>query len=695
MKDYTPETIRNVAFIGHGSSGKTILADAMLLTSGATTRIGRIEDGSTTSDYHNDEIERQISINSTLLAMEYRNHKINIIDTPGYSDFLGDVISSLHVVDTALLVLKSVEGVEVGTELVWNYAANSKTPVIIAINKMDNEHADFERVLEEARIRLSSDVVVAQFPINKGPAFNTCLDIVRRKLMVFSTDGSGKYEEKEVPTEHAETLEVLHQALLEKVAESSEDLLNAFFENGTLTDEQLATGLKFAIRERKIFPVFCMAALNNIGVGRVMEFFINYCPDPVTGRTFDAKKLNGDSLTITPNPNADAAAFVFKTISEAHVGELSLFRVYNGTITPGMDLVNQSNGKNERLNQIFTMRGRERTDVSKIPVGDIGAVVKLKDTHTNNTLSSKSNPLCIPQIVFPEPVMSAAVKARNKGDEEKIGQGLHTMHEEDPSFQIKIDHDTTETIILGQGEIHIDVMVKRLKQRFGVDIDLKPPRIPFRETIRKNSDVSYKHKKQTGGAGQYAEVYIKVDPQPRGTGYEFVDAIVGGVISGRFVPAVDKGVQEQMARGVVAGYKMVDVKITLYDGSQHTVDSNEMAFKTAAQMAFKKAIAEADPVLLEPIYILEVKVPDEFMGDVMGDISSHRGKIQGMDAEGPFQIIRAKVPLAELYQYATRLRSMTQGRGLFTRTFSHYEEVPFEVQQKIIEEAKAAREEEA
>lgn len=695
MKDYTPETIRNVAFIGHGSSGKTILADAMLLTSGATTRIGRIEDGSTTSDYHNDEIERQISINSTLLAMEYRNHKINIIDTPGYSDFLGDVISSLHVVDTALLVLKSVEGVEVGTELVWNYAATSKTPVIIAINKMDNEHADFERVLEEARTRLSSDVVVAQFPINKGPAFNTCLDIVRRKLMVFSTDGSGKYEEKEVPAEHAETLEVLHQALLEKVAESSEDLLNAFFENGTLTDEQLANGLKFAIRERKIFPVFCMAALNNIGVGRVMEFFINYCPDPVTGRTFEAKKLNGDALTITPNPNADAAAFVFKTISEAHVGELSLFRVYNGTITPGMDLVNQSNGKNERLNQIFTMRGRERTDVAKIPVGDIGAVVKLKDTHTNNTLSSKSNPLCIPQIVFPEPVMSAAVKARNKGDEEKIGQGLHTMHEEDPSFQIKIDHDTTETIILGQGEIHIDVMVKRLKQRFGVDIDLKPPRIPFRETIRKNADVSYKHKKQTGGAGQYAEVYIKVDPQPRGTGYEFVDAIVGGVISGRFVPAVDKGVQEQMARGVVAGYKMVDVKITLYDGSQHTVDSNEMAFKTAAQMAFKKAIAEADPVLLEPIYILEVKVPDEFMGDVMGDISSHRGKIQGMDAEGPFQIIRAKVPLAELYQYATRLRSMTQGRGLFTRTFSHYEEVPFEVQQKIIEEAKAAREEEA
>jgi elongation factor G len=695
LKDYTSETIRNLAIIGHGSSGKTILAEAMLLTSGATTRIGRVEDGTTISDYRPDEIERQISINSTLLATEYRGHKLNIIDTPGYSDFLGDVTASLHVVDTALLVLKAVEGVEVGTELVWGYAKESNSPVVLAVNKMDNEHADFDNALESARDRLSGDVIVAQYPVNRGPAFNSCIDVIRKKLMVFATDGSGSYEEKDVPAEHREKLEELHQELLEKVAESSEELMDAFFEHGTLNDEQLAEGLKYAIRERKIFPVFCMAAVRNIGVGRLMEFFINYCPDPVTGRSIEAKKPNGESITITPSPSGDAAAFVFKTISEAHVGELSLFRVYNGAITPGLDLVNQSNGKNERLNQIFTMRGRERSDVSRIPVGDIGAVVKLKDTHTNNTLSTKSNPVLLPEINVPDPVMSAAVRARNKGDEEKIGIGLNTMHAEDPSFQIKIDQETNETIILGQGEIHIDVMVKRLKQRFGVDVDLKPPRIPFRETIRKHADVSYKHKKQTGGAGQYAEVYIKLDPTPRGDGYEFVDAIVGGVIAGRFVPAVDKGIQEQMARGVVAGYQLVDVKVTLYDGSQHTVDSNEMAFKTAAQMAFKKAVAEADPVLLEPIYILEVKVPDEFMGDVMGDISSHRGKIQGMDSEGPFQIIRAKVPLAELYQYATRLRSMTQGRGIFKRTFSHYEEVPYEVQQKIIEEAKAAREEES
>jgi len=695
LKDYTPETIRNVALIGHGSSGKTIIADAMLLTTGATTRIGRIEDGSTTSDYHHDEIDRQISINSSLLAMEYRGHKINVIDTPGYSDFFGDVVSSLCVVDTALLVLKAVEGVEVGTELVWNHATEYNKPVVMAVNKMDNEHADFEQVVEAARNRLSADVVIAQYPVNKGPAFNTCIDVVRKKLMVFSTDGSGKYEEKDVPAEHAGKLEELHQALLEKVAESSEDLLNEFFENGTLSDEQLAAGLKTAIRERKIFPIFCMAAQNNVGVGRIIEFFINYCPDPLTGKIFPAKKGNGEEITINPNPAGDATAFVFKTISEAHVGELSLFRVYNGTVTPGMDLINQANGKSERLNQIFTMRGKDRFDVGKIPVGDIGAVVKLKDTHTNNTLCTKANPVVIPPIAFPEPVMSSAVKARNKGDEEKIGVGLHTMHEEDPSFQVKVDQETGETIVLGQGEIHIDVMVKRLKQRFGVDVDLKAPRIPFRETVRKHADVSYKHKKQTGGAGQYAEVYIKLDPQPRGVGYEFVDAIVGGVISGRFVPAVDKGIQEQMARGVVAGYPMVDMKITLYDGSQHTVDSNEMAFKTASQMAFKKAVADADPILLEPIYDLTVKVPDEFMGDVMGDISSHRGKIQGMDAEGPFQVIRAKVPLAELYQYATRLRSITQGRGIFRRAFSHYEEVPYEVQQKIVEEAKAAREEES
>ncbi|MDX9758530.1 MAG: elongation factor G [Bacteroidota bacterium] len=695
MKEFTSDQIRNVALIGHGSSGKTILADAMLLTSGATTRIGRIEDGSTASDYHSDEIERQISINSTLLSTEYRGHKINIIDTPGYSDFLGDVISSLRVVDTALLVLKAVEGVEVGSELVWNYATKADVPVVIAVNKMDNEHADFDAVYDMARTRFGTDVVVAQFPVDKGPNFHTTIDVIRKKMMTFSTDGSGNYVEADVPEEFRERIETEHQSLLEKVAESSEDLLNAFFENGTLSEAEMIQGLKAAIRDRKVFPMFCMAADKNIGVGRVMEFLINYCPDPVSGKSVTLLKGDAkDETVVTPSATGETCVFVFKTISEPHVGELSLFRVYNGCINAGSDLVNQANGKNERLNQIYALRGKERFELPKVPVGDIAAVVKLKDTHTNNTLAAKGYNMSVPPIEFPEPVMTSAVKSKAKGDEDKIGTGLHTLHEEDPSFQVKVDPETGETIVMGQGEIHINVMVKRLKERFGVEVELFPPRIPYRETIRKSADVSYRHKKQTGGAGQYAEVYIKLDPKPRGEGYEFVDNIVGGVISGRFIPAVDKGIQEQMARGVVAGCKMIDMKITLYDGSQHTVDSNEMAFKTAAQMAFKKAVNDANPILLEPIYEIEVTVPDEFMGDVMGDISTHRGKIQGMDANGPFQVIRAKVPLSELYNYATRLRSITQGRGLFRRAFSHYEEVPGDVQQRIVDEYKAAKEEE-
>jgi elongation factor G len=685
-----------VALIGHGSSGKTILADAMLLTSGANTRIGRIEDGSTVSDYHTDEIERQISINSTLLSTEFMGHKLNILDTPGYSDFIGDVVSSLRVVDSALLVLKSVEGVEVGSELVWRYAEEANVPVVIAVNKMDNEHADFDRVYEEGKARFGTDLVVAQFPVNKGPGFNACIDVVRKKLMTFATDGSGKYTESEVPEEYKERIEIEHQSMLEKVAESSEDLLTAFFEKGTLSDEELAQGFKAAIRERKLFPIFCMAGEKNIGVARMMEFIINYCPDPITGCTCSAINANNDEpLTITSDADGkEVAAFIFKTISEPHVGELSLFRVYNGTIKAGQDLVNQHNSQNERLNQMYALRGKERFEIGTVSVGDIAAVVKLKDSHTNNTLTTKGYAVKMPPIDFPAPVMVSAVKSKAKGDEDKIGTGLHTLHEEDPSFMVKVDNETGETVVMGQGEIHIDIMAKRLKQRFGVEVELKPPRIPYRETIRKHADVSYRHKKQTGGAGQYAEVYIKLDPMPRGEGYLFENNIVGGVISGRFIPAVDKGIQEQMARGVVAGYNMVDVKVTLYDGSQHTVDSNEMAFKVAAQQAFRKAVADANPMMLEPIYEITVTVPDEFMGDVMGDISTHRGKIQGMDAEGPFQVIRAKVPLAELYNYATRLRSITQGRGIYRRSFSHYEEVPHEVQMKIVADAQAAKEEE-
>jgi elongation factor G len=427
-----------------------------------------------------------------------------------------------------------------------------------------------------------------------------------------------------------------------------------------------------------------------------MEFVDEFCPSPVQrGSSTGLKTGTADEIAIEPSSAGEPVLFVFKTLSEMHVGELSLFRVYSGTLTPGMDLINQTNGKTERLNQIFMMKGKDRKEVTSLVTGDIGSVVKLKDTHTNNSLSSKNLSVSLPAIEFPDALVSAAIKPKSKGDEDKIGNGLHTLHEEDPSFSVFIDTETKETIILGQGEIHLETMIKRLKQRFGVDVEVTPPRIPYREAIKKSADVSYKHKKQSGGSGQYGEVYIKIEPKPRGEGYEFVDAIVGGVISNKFIPAVDKGIQEQLAKGVIAGYPIVDVRVTLYDGSQHTVDSNEISFKIAAQQAFRKGFMEAGPAILEPVYNIEAIVPDEFMGDVMGDISSRRGKIQGMDAEGPFQVIRAKVPLAELHQYATRLRSITQGRGLFRRSFSHYEEVPFEVMNKIVEEAKQAKEEES
>ncbi len=696
MKDYSPDNIRNIAFVGHGGSGKTVLSDAVLFNAGAVTRIGRIEDGSTTSDYRPDEIDRQISINSSLLSSEFRSVKINLLDTPGYTDFIGDVLSCTRVVDTAAVVLKAVEGVEVGSEFVWKYLAASQTPCIIVVNKMDNEHADFDRVVEEARGRFGNNAIPVQFPVNKGASFNALVDVLRMKMYTYATDGSGRHTEQPIPADLQAKADAMREGLVEKVAESSEDLMNVFFENGSLTDDELRQGLTSAIVQRQLYPVVLVAGQPNIGVLRMLEFIEEYCPSPVARGAVKGCKTGTDSeVEVAPTASGDPVLFVFKTLSEMHVGELSLFRVYSGSLTPGMDLVNQHNGKPERLNQIFVMKGKERKEVSVLSAGDIGSVVKLKDTHTNDTLSSKTNPVALPAIAFPDSVISSAIKPRSKGDEDKIGNGLHTLHEEDPSFSIQIDTETKETIIQGQGEIHLDVMIKRLKQRFGVDVDVTAPRIPYREAIRKSSDVSYKHKKQSGGSGQYGEVYIKIEPTTRGEGYSFVDAIVGGVISNKFIPAVDKGIQEQITKGVIAGYPIVDVRVTLYDGSQHTVDSNEISFKIAAQQAFKKGFQDASPVILEPIYFIEAIVPDEFMGDVMGDISSRRGKIQGMDAEGPFQVIRAKVPLAELHQYATRLRSITQGRGLYRRNFSHYEEVPMEVQLKIIEEAKQAREEEA
>ncbi|MBT8378774.1 MAG: elongation factor G [Ignavibacteria bacterium] len=695
MKEYTSDEIRNIALVGHGGSGKTSLSEVLLFNAKETNRIGKIEEGNTVSDYSPNEIDKQISISSSLMHLEWKNVKANIIDTPGFSDFVGDVKSALKVCDTAVLLVKSAEGIEVGTEVANEFIKEYSLPSAIIINKVDNEHSSFNETIEKAKERINSGVTVITFPVSEGINYNTVVDVIKMKAYNYGEPGSRKVTEADIPDELKTTAEDLRTQLVEKVAENSEELMNKYFEEGNLSDEDLQNGLKSAIINGSFVPAFAISATKAIGVDNFLDFAVNYFPSPLERGTAKAKLAEkNEDVEVKIDANGEPVMFIFKTISEQHVGELSLFKVYSGKISTGMDLINEANNKTERLNQISILNGHNRKEVSQIVAGDIGAVVKLKDTHTNNTLASKNYSVIINPIEFPEPVIRAAIVAKAKGDEDKIGTGLHTLHEEDPSFKVNYDAEISQTIIAGQGEMQLSLAVKRLKDRYGVGVDLVEPRVPFRETIKASiNDVEYKHKKQSGGRGQYGHVHFKVEPLPRGKGFEFVNAIVGGVVPGRFIPAVEKGINETMAKGVIAGNNVVDVKVTLFDGTYHNVDSDEMSFKIASSMCFRKGFQEAKPVLLEPIYEVEVKVPEDYMGDVMGDISSKRGKILGMDSDGHFQIIKAHVPLAELYKYSSHLRSLTQGRGTHKRNFDHYEEMPKEIEQKVIEEYKKSKEE--
>ncbi|MCX6135991.1 MAG: elongation factor G [Ignavibacteriales bacterium] len=688
QKEYLPGCIRTIACIGHGGSGKTTFAEAALFAAGMTNRQGKVDDGSSQSDYHHDEIERHISINSSILVADVDGTKINLLDTPGYSDFTGEVKASLRVSETALVFVKSFEGVEVGTEIVWRYVEEYGNAALFVIGKIDHDNADFAKTVAAIKDRFSNDAVVAAFPVGKGPGFTSVVDVITMKLLTFTAGGNGKFTEGPVPADLQEETQRLHEELIEKVAESDEDLLNKFFENGTLVDDEIIAGMKRGILDRKIFPIFAAAPSINVGVQNILNFVSRYCPAPTDRLTVKAHEAGSDKETdVKINPAGPPALFVFKTVSESHVGELSFFKVYSGVINAGMDMLNESNNKSERLGQIYLMNGRDRKEATKLYAGDIGAVVKLKDTHTNNTLSSKAFPIVFPPTVFPDPVISLAILPKSKGEEDKIGNGLHTLHEEDPTFVVRYDPETKQTVISGQGELHLVIVINRLKEKFGVDVEMVEPRIPFKETIKGVvPDVEYKHKKQSGGRGQYGHVHLKIEPKPRGSGFEFDDAIVGGVVPGRFVPAVEKGIVDAMVTGVIAGYQVIDVKATLHYGSYHDVDSDEMSFKIAGKMAFRKGFKDARPILLEPIYEVEVAVPEEYMGDVMGDLSSRRGKILGMDSNGSAQVIKALVPLKELHRYSTTLRSMTQGRGLHRQKMSHYDEVPHDVAAKIIDE---------
>jgi elongation factor G len=607
------------------------------------------------------------------------------LDTPGFSDFVGEVEGALRVTDNAVFVVNAVSGIEVGTESVWKSAVAYELPRLLFVNRMNKEHADLSRTVSMARDRFGEQVVQLQLPVNAGIDFTAFVDLIKMQLVTYESNGSGKYKTASIPENLKGEAEELHEKLVELAAENDDELIEKFFEEGTLSDEELRRGLSKGITNGAVVPVLCGAADANIGVRHVMDFSVEFLPPPENRPAERAKKLKSEEEVERPcSTREPLAMLVFKTVSEKHMGELSFFKVFSGQISSGTEVLNADRGVHEKIDQIYVMNGKDRKEVGVVKAGDIAATVKLKDTHTGNTLCDKKAPVVLKAINFPSPVIRIAVQPKAKGDEQKISTGLHTLHEQDPTFVASYDPELRQTIISGQGEMHLDVIIARLKEKFGVDVELVEPRIPYRETIKGTAEVQGKYKKQSGGRGQYGDVWIRLEPVSRGDGFEFVNAIVGGVIPGKFIPAVEKGIRETMEGGAIAGYHVQDVKVTLYDGSYHNVDSSEMAFKVAGSMAFKKAFKEAKPILLEPIFDVEVVVPEEYMGDVMGDLSGRRGKISGMDSEGHFQIVKAKVPLAELYKYSTTLRSLTHGRGLHRRKFSHYEEVPHDIANNLI-----------
>lgn len=696
MKEHHADSIRNITLAGHAGSGKTSLSEILLYTAGEVNRIGAISEGNTVSDYNANEIERQFSIQLSLMHLEWNGVKLNLIDAPGYSDFLGDLKSSIRIADTVISVVKAVEGVESGTENAMADVLAAKKAAGVVINKVDSERSDFFAIFEDVKSKLSSNAVIVTFPANQGLNFNTVIDVVKMKAIEYGAPGSKTVSEKDIPADLADKAEEYRTALIEKIAELDEELMNKYFEEGNLSPEEFEKGLKESVRTGNLIPVFALSSAKGIGQTSLLDFSVKYFPSPKDMGDVQGKFKSKDApVTIPLDDKGEPLMFIFKVISEPHVGELSLFRVFSGSVHHGLDLMNHSNGKSERLSQLYLLNGKSRKEVSHVFAGDIAAVVKLKDTHTNNTLGTKAFDVVLPEIDFPEPLIDGAIIPKAKGDEDKIANCLHMIHEEDPSFNVKWDPEIAQTVVTGQGEFQLALAVKRLKERYGVDVEIMQPRIPYKETIKGTVEsIEYKHKKQSGGRGQFGHVVFKMEPLERGKGFEFVDAIVGGVVPGRFIPATEKGVVETMQKGILSGCQVIDVKVTLHFGSYHSVDSDEMSFKIAGSQCFKKGFLEAKPVLLEPIYLITIKVPEEFMGDVMGDASSRRGKIQGMDSDGKNQIIRAMVPLAELYKYSSTLRSLTQGRGIYSRRFSHYEEVPKEVEAKIIEEYKKSREEE-
>jgi elongation factor G len=694
-KTYSTDAIRNVVFLGHGGTGKTTLVDGICFSAGASSRKGVVTEGTAITDFTAEEKDHGISISMSVAHVDWKGTKLNLIDTPGFLDFSGDAVAGVRVADGAAILVDATAGVLVGTENVWGYCEDRGIPRVFVVSMMDKENANFDSVLNQIREEFSKDAAPLEIPIGLGDGFKGVVDLLSGKARIFNPKSQkGEYKEEDIPADMQDAYASAYQELVEAIAATDDALMEEYFEKETIEPSRAAEALKAAMKQGLIFPVVCASPEKGFGTRGLMERLVEIMPSPAEA-VHEVADEGGKEVELKTTDDAPLAALVFKTTSEPHVGELSYFRIFSGMVKGGDIANNPARGGSEKLGHPGIPQGKDREEVEHLHAGDIGVVAKLHDTHTGDTLSGNGRELVLNGINFPEADFAIAVRSAKRGEEDKVSTGLHKIHEEDPTFVAAYDAELGQTIAHGMGEQHLQLAIERLKRRWGVEVETEPPRIPYRETFTRTAEGQGRYKKQTGGRGQFGDCWVRLSPLPAGSGYEFVNKIVGGVIPGKFIPSVDKGVQEAAQRGVVAGYPMVDFQAEVYDGSHHSVDSSDIAFKVAGTLAFKNVAADAGPILLEPIYEVEITVPEEYMGDVMGDMNQRRGKIMGMEPQGRKQVVKAQVPLAEMYKYSSTLRSISQGRGSHKMTFVAYEQVPPNVAEKIVEEAKAREEEEA
>jgi elongation factor G len=693
MAKYDSTSLRNVAIIGHGGTGKTSLCEALLFTAGKTDRPGRVDEGTSGMDYEPEEQKRHISISAATNYLDWNKHKINIIDTPGDSNFAFDTKSCLRIIDSAVVVIDAVGGVEFQTQKVWEYADEFNLPRIIFINRMDRERADFLKAVDSVKEKIGRKATPLFLPIGEEDSFKGIVDLLAMKAYLFD-DPKGTHKAADIPAEMKSDAEQCRETMVEDIAECDETLMDKYLESGDLTPEELAAGLRKGIASRSLFPVICGSAAKNIGVSTLMDMIVQHLPSPADRGPVTGKKPGKEEMEQRrPEESEPFSAMVFKTIADPYAGRLTLFRVYSGTLSSEGSIYNASRKLTERFSNAFFLEGKNQKPAEILVPGDIAVLAKLKDTATGDTICNEKAPILFDKLAIPPSIMSFAIEPKSRGDEDKIVSSIHRLTEEDPTLNFRREEQTKEMILSGMGQIHIEVAVEKMKRKFGVEVNLKIPKVPYKETIKGKTNVQGRYKKQSGGRGQFGDCWLDIEPLPRSGGFEFVDKIVGGVIPQQYRPAVEKGIIEAMGEGVLAGYPIVDVKVILMDGSYHTVDSSEMAFKIAGSLGFKKGILACQPILLEPIVNIDIEIPDEYMGDVIGDLNSRRGRVLGMDTQGTNQIVKGQAPLAEILKYAPDLRSMTSGRGTFTYTHSHYEEVPPFIAEKITADYKAKKEE--